>query len=358
MMMRLLLAALALMTAPLAAPAQTYPDRAIRIVSGTQTGTSGDLAGRLLAVKLTAVFGQSVVFESRPGANGALAANYVKSLPPDGYGILFLASSTIITGPLMVKNVGFEALRDFTPISLAVAVPSYLVVNSSLAVDNVSSLIDYAKRNPGKLAYGSVGRGSAFHLIGESFKLATGIDMLHVPYTGANNANIIGDLLNNRIQVYFPAYPAVLSALPTGQVKLLAVFQTARVKQSARASDRERDAAQQQDRAVVVRLHGTCRPAAADRRAPAGGDPQGARGSRGDLQARGGRDHPGRQHELRDGGGDPHRHRRYEQAREGARDRAAIAARSNAVVRGPSRHPRVRSLVIRRRPRRLKRRIR
>lgn len=231
MMMRLLLAALALMTAPLAAPAQTYPDRAIRIVSGTQTGSSGDLAGRLLAVKLTAVFGQSVVFESRPGANGALAANYVKSLPPDGYGILFLASSTIISGPLMVKNVGFEALRDFTPISLAVAVPSYLVVNSSLAVDNVSSLIDYAKRNPGKLAYGSVGRGSAFHLIGKSFKLATGIDMLHVPYTGANNANIIGDLLNNRIQVYFPAYPAVLSALPTGQVKLLAVFQTARVKQ-------------------------------------------------------------------------------------------------------------------------------
>jgi tripartite-type tricarboxylate transporter receptor subunit TctC len=231
MMTRLLLAALALMTAPLAAPAQTYPERAIRIVSGTQTGTSGDLAGRLLAVKLTAALGQPVVFESRPGANGALAANYVKSLPPDGYGILFLASSTIITGPLMVKNVGFEALRDFTPISLAVAVPSYLLVNASLPVDSVSSLIDHAKRNPGKLAYGSVGRGSAFHLIGESFKLATGIDMLHVPYTGANNANIIGDLLNNRIQVYFPAYPAVLSALPTGQVKLLAVFQTARVKQ-------------------------------------------------------------------------------------------------------------------------------
>jgi tripartite-type tricarboxylate transporter receptor subunit TctC len=230
-MMRLLFVAQALVTLARSAPAQTYPERAIRIVSGTQTGTSGDLAGRLLAVKLTVALGQPVVFESRPGANGALAANYVKSLPPDGYGILFLASSTIITGPLMVKNVGFEALRDFTPISLAVAVPSYLLVSSSLPVDKVSSLIDYAKRNPGKLAYGSVGRGSAFHLIGESFKLATGIDMLHVPYTGANNANIIGDLLNNRIQVYFPAYPAVLSALPTGQVKLLAVFRTARVKQ-------------------------------------------------------------------------------------------------------------------------------
>ena len=346
MMMRLLLAALALMTAPLAAPAQTYPDRAIRIVSGTQTGSSGDLAGRLLAVKLTAVFGQSVVFESRPGANGALAANYVKSLPPDGYGILFLASSTIISGPLMVKNVGFEALRDFTPISLAVAVPSYLVVNSSLAVDNVSSLIDYAKRNPGKLAYGSVGRGSAFHLIGESFKLATGIDMLHVPYTGANNANIIGDLLNNRIQVYFPAYPAVLSALPTGQVKLLAVFQTARVKQLPQLPTVNETLPNNK---IVPSWFGFMGPAGLPQPIATRLQeeiPQGARGPRGDLQARGGRDHPGRQHELRDGGGDPRWHRRYEQAREGARDRAAIAARSNAVVRGPSRHPPIRSLVI------------
>ena len=173
--------------------------------------------------------GQPVVFESRPGANGALAANHVKSLPADGYNILFVSSSTVVTGPLLVKNVGFDPLRDFTPITIAAAVPSYLVVNELVPVDTVASLIRFAKQNPDKLAYGSVGRGSAFHLIGESLKLAAGIDMLHVPYSGANNANIVGDLLNNRIQVYFPAYPTVLSAMPTGKIKLLAVFQRERV---------------------------------------------------------------------------------------------------------------------------------
>jgi tripartite-type tricarboxylate transporter receptor subunit TctC len=133
--------------------------------------------------------------------------------------------------PIAASRPPFDPIRDFDPIAILVTTGLAIVAHPSVPANTLAELIDYAKRNPGKLAYGSVGRGSAFHLIGESFKLATGIDMLHVPYTGANNANIIGDLLNNRIQVYFPAYPAVLSALPTGQVKLLAVFQTARVKQ-------------------------------------------------------------------------------------------------------------------------------
>jgi tripartite-type tricarboxylate transporter receptor subunit TctC len=91
--------------------------------------------------------------------------------------------------------------------------------------------VEHAKKNPGKLNYGSVGRGSVFHFQGEAMKVAAGIDMLHVPYTGANNANIVGDLLANRVQVYFPAYPATLSMLPTGKVKLLGVFYDQRVKQ-------------------------------------------------------------------------------------------------------------------------------
>jgi tripartite-type tricarboxylate transporter receptor subunit TctC len=211
------------------ASAQNYPDKPVRVISGPQIGTSGDILGRLLATKLTVVMGQPVVFENRPGANGALAANHMKSLPADGYNILFVSSSTVVTGPLLVKNVGFDPLSDFTPITIAAAVPSYLVVNKSVPVDTVPSLIRFAKQNPRKLAYGSVGRGSAFHLVGESLKLAAGIDMLHVPYSGANNANIVGDLLNDRIQVYFPAYPTVLSAMPTGKIKVLAVFQRERV---------------------------------------------------------------------------------------------------------------------------------
>jgi len=171
------------------------------------------------------------VFESRPGANGQIAANYLKTLPPDGANILYTASSTVVTGPLMSKSVGFDTFKDFTPISQAVGAPLYLVANSELGVDTTAALVEYAKKNPGKLNYGSVGRGSVFHFQGEAMKVAAGIDMLHVPYTGANNANIIGDLLANRVQVYFPAYPATLAALPTGKIKLLGIFFDQRTKQ-------------------------------------------------------------------------------------------------------------------------------
>jgi tripartite-type tricarboxylate transporter receptor subunit TctC len=105
------------------------------------------------------------------------------------------------------------------------------VANSELGIDTTAGLVEYAKKNPGKLNYGSVGRGSVFHFQGEAMKVAAGIDMLHVPYTGANNANIIGDLLANRVQVYFPAYPATLAALPTGKIKLLGIFLDQRTKQ-------------------------------------------------------------------------------------------------------------------------------
>jgi tripartite-type tricarboxylate transporter receptor subunit TctC len=231
MAIRLSVAAAAFLAMQHAALAQGPADKTIRIITGTQTGTSGDLAGRLLAARLQTLLGQTVVFESRPGANGQIAANYVKTLPADGTNILYVASSTVITGPLMSRNVGFDSFKDFTPISLAVGAPLHLVVNADLGVDTTAGLIDYARKNPGKLNYGSVGRGSVFHFQGEAMKVAAGIDMLHVPYTGANNANIIGDLLANRVQVYFPAYPATLAALPSGKIKLLGVFYDERVKQ-------------------------------------------------------------------------------------------------------------------------------
>jgi len=235
MTIRLVCAAAAVLTAMGCAVgcahAQSYHDKPIHIISGTQVGTSGDLAGRMLAQKLTAQLGQPVVFESRPGANGQIAANYLKTLPPDGANILYTASSTVVTGPLMSRNVGFDTFKDFTPISQAVGAPLYLVANAELGVDTTAGLVAYARKNPGKLNYGSVGRGSVFHFQGEAMKVAAGIDMLHVPYTGANNANIIGDLLANRVQVYFPAYPATLAALPTGKIKLLGVFLDQRTKQ-------------------------------------------------------------------------------------------------------------------------------
>ena len=104
----------------------------------------------------------------------------------------------------MSKSVGFDTFKDFTPISQAVGAPLYLVANSELGVDTTAALVEYAKKNPGKLNYGSVGRGSVFHFQGEAMKVAAGIDMLHVPYTGANNANIIGDLSGEPRAGLFP----------------------------------------------------------------------------------------------------------------------------------------------------------
>ena len=285
----------------------------------------------MLAQKLTAQIGQPVVFESRPGANGQIAANYLKTLPPDGYNILYTASSTVVTGPLMSKSVGFDTFKDFTPISQAVGAPLYLVANSELGVDTTAGLIEYAKKNPGKLNYGSVGRGSVFHFQGEAMKVAAGIDMLHVPYTGANNANIIGDLLANRVQVYFPAYPATLAALPTGKIKLLGMFFDQRTKQRP---DLPTVKEALPNLITVPSWFGFMGPAGLPAPivdAPPDRNSQGAAGS-GDLQeARRGRHRPGRQH--RRGNGEPAAQpdRRTGPPRQAGRHPAGLACASHGL---------------------------
>jgi len=220
-----------LLATVISAQGQTYPDRPVRIVSGLLTGTSGDIAGRMLADKLTAQMRQPFIFENRPGANGQIAAKALKLQSPEGYNLLFTASSTMVTAPLTAASVGFDVFTDFAPITQAVAAPLYLLVNSELGVSTVQELLQYAKQNPGKLNYGSVGRGSVFHFQGDAMKVAAGIDMVHVPYAASSMSNIVADLLANRLQVFFPAYPAVRSALSTGKVKLLGVFAEQRLQQ-------------------------------------------------------------------------------------------------------------------------------
>ncbi|AMN41509.1 Bug family tripartite tricarboxylate transporter substrate binding protein [Rhodoplanes sp. Z2-YC6860] len=223
--------AAALVAATLTARAQSYPERPVRIVSGLLPGTSGDMVGRMLAEKLSVQMRQPVIFENRPGANGQIAAKAMKQSTPDGYNLLFTASSTMVTAPLISATTGFDVFKDFVPITQAAAAPLYLVVSSEAGISSTEELIEYAKKNPGKLNYGSVGRGSVFHFQGEALNVAAGINMVHVPYAASNMSNIIGDLMTDRLQVFFPAYSAVLGVLPLGKVKLLGVFADQRLPQ-------------------------------------------------------------------------------------------------------------------------------
>src|SRR5256886_8965408 len=165
---------------------QAYPAKPILVVSSASPGSSGAAALRLMAAKMSASLGQPVVVELKTAARGAQAAQALARAGADGYTITYGTSGTYVNARFLFKNLAFDVLKDFAPISLAVSSPSYVAVHESVPVHSLQELIDYAKRNPGKIEYSSSGVGSVFHLAGESLKLYAGIDLLHVPYAQAN----------------------------------------------------------------------------------------------------------------------------------------------------------------------------
>jgi tripartite-type tricarboxylate transporter receptor subunit TctC len=204
--------------------AQDYPARPVQVISSASVGSGGDIALRMLAARAGAGLGQPVVVEARPGAQGALAAGAVARAEPDGYTVLFATQGTLVTSRFLVKGLPFDSLKDFTPIIHGFSIPSFLVVHSSVPANTVKELMDFARRHPGKLAYGSTGFGSPFHLLGESFKLVAGVDMLHVPYAAGRSALPWNDLLNGRMQVYFPSYTTTKPFLNSDKIRVLAVI--------------------------------------------------------------------------------------------------------------------------------------
>jgi tripartite-type tricarboxylate transporter receptor subunit TctC len=215
----LLAAALAI---PFSAFSQAYPTKPIRILSGTPVGNSGDTVMRMAVPAMTAGLGQPLVIEARPAASGTAAAVAIKTSPPDGYNLLFVSSSTIVNAFLLMKSVSFDSRKDFTPVTEVMNNPSLFVVSAATPVSSVKEFIEYAKKNPGKVAYGSTGIGTSFHLLGEAFAAETGIRMLHVPYTGAM-AIPVGDLANDRIQLFWPSLTSISPVIQSGKVKILAV---------------------------------------------------------------------------------------------------------------------------------------
>jgi len=193
------------------AAAQAFPTRTVTIVVPFPPAGGADTLARTLAPQLSALWGQTVVIENRPGASGRIGTEQVANAAPDGH-TLVMASTAAITE----KNIARLA-----PVALVSAEAYVIVVNSKVPINNVRELIDFAKANPGKLRFGSSGIGAASHLAGELFKAQAHVDLQHVPYKGTGQA--LTDLLGGQIEVMFAPTQTVLPQLQSGRLKAIAV---------------------------------------------------------------------------------------------------------------------------------------
>lgn len=202
-----------------AQPPSAFPNRPVRLVVPYAPGGPTDGIGRLLAQKLSALWSQQVLVDNRPGANANIGAEAVARSPADGYTVLMGTGSTHGINPAIYPRLPFDPVKDFVPIVQLTDSTLYLAVAPGFPARTVSELIAYAKANPGKLNYGSVGIGSAHHLAGEMLKLRAGIDMAHVPYKGSGPARAA--LLAGEVQVLFDS--AIVPLARQGQVRVLGV---------------------------------------------------------------------------------------------------------------------------------------
>jgi tripartite-type tricarboxylate transporter receptor subunit TctC len=206
---------------PMAASAQQYPTRAIRMVIGFPPGGGTDIVGRIVAQKLSESLGQQVLPDNRGGASGQIGTEIVAKAVPDGYTLLMAHIAGLSILPSLVPKLPYDPSKDFAPISLAAIAPNLLVVHPSLPVRNVKELVALARLRPGELHFSSVGSGSIQHIAGEMFKLQAKVDMLHVPYKGSGQSII--DLVSGQIHMDFGAIPPVLSHVKSGRLRAIAV---------------------------------------------------------------------------------------------------------------------------------------
>jgi tripartite-type tricarboxylate transporter receptor subunit TctC len=215
------LAALALFL-PLAAFAQSYPSKPVRLVVPFPAGGAADITARMVGQKMAERMGQPMIIENRVGASGFIGSEFVARSAPDGYTLLWTTPSTHLSAVFLSKNMPYDPIKDFTPIGAALESFSGMVIGMHVPVTNVAELVEYAKKNPGKLTFSSSGIGSEFHLTGELFKQAAGIDMLHVPYKGAAPALI--DLVAGNISMTLATMSALVPTVKAGKARLIGVL--------------------------------------------------------------------------------------------------------------------------------------
>ena len=214
-------AALAAVALPSAALAQPFPSKPIRIVVPFVAGGSSDIVARSVAAKMQTSIGQNVVVENKPGANGAIAAESVMRSPPDGYTIMVGSIGTFAINAALYPKLPYDPLKDLEPLTLAVTTPNVLVAYPKFPPNTVAELIDYSKRNPGKVTWSSSGTGSSDHLSAELFKLQTGTFGPHIPYRGG--AAAMTDLAGGVVDASFQNLGAAMPHIRAGRLKAIAV---------------------------------------------------------------------------------------------------------------------------------------
>ena len=222
---RFALAAAIAVWSGIAAAADPYPVKPIRLIVPYAAGGTGDIVGRLVAGKLGEVIGQTVIVENRPGAGGNIGAEATVRAAPDGYTVV-IAATSLASNPSLQKKMPFDPLKDLAPVGGCCEVATILIVHPSLPVKSVREFIALAKANPGKLSYASSGHGTTSHLAAELFKVIAHVDLVHVPYKADSAA--MPDVLSGRVPVMFMLQTTAMPQVKAGKLRGLGVSTAAR----------------------------------------------------------------------------------------------------------------------------------
>lgn len=204
----------------------TYPDKPVRVVVPFAPAGPTDVVARLIATKLSERLGKQFYIENVAGAGGNTGMGQAARAAPDGYTVLFVSSSYVVN-PSLYPKLPYDPFRDFAPVTVAGDAPNVLAVNPSVPAKTVKELIDYIKANPGKLSYGSAGTGTTPHLSGELFRLTLGLDIVHVPFSGAGPA--LQALAGGHTPIAFTSLPPAVPLVQQGNIRALAVTAAKRV---------------------------------------------------------------------------------------------------------------------------------
>jgi tripartite-type tricarboxylate transporter receptor subunit TctC len=199
-----------------------YPNRAVKLINPFPAGSPVDAVARPIAQRLQEAWGEGVVVESKAGAGGTLGAEFVARAPADGYTLLVTSASTHVIAPALRATLPYDPLKDFVPLALAAHGPTAIVVHPSVPARTLAEFVQYAKANPGRVAYASSGPGTILHLNGELFASRTGTQLLHVPYKGAVPAST--DLIGGQVQAMFDSISNSAPQVKAGKLRALAVL--------------------------------------------------------------------------------------------------------------------------------------